>query len=97
MFTHSMFILYNSWGSVIVNGIACGNAEGKLSFAGDINSVMPFFITVEALRLTVTRAVSLMGLLLHTEVGMIFSQVALATLKALDCIMWHGASVSNVT
>ena len=75
----------------------CGNVKGKLSFAGDINSIMPFFITVEALRLTVTRAMSLMGLLSHTEVGMVFSQVALATLKALDCVAWHGASVSNVT
>ena len=73
-----------------------GNAEGKLSFAGDIDSVMAFFVAVEALRLTVTRAVSLMGLLSHTKVGMVFSQVALATLKAFDCVAWHGASVSNV-
>ena len=57
---------------------------------------MPLFITVEALHFAVAGAVSLMGLLSCTEVCVIFGKVALATLEALDCVMWHQALVGYV-
>jgi hypothetical protein len=81
---------------VVVNGVARGNAVGKLRFAAYINGIVPRLVAVEAMRFIVTHAMDLVVIPAGAENVMVFCWMAFTAPVAFDCISGQRAVVGNV-
>ena len=81
---------------VFVDGVTRGDAEGKPSFAADVDGVMTTGVAVEALWVAVTCSMSFVLVFVWARKVVVFGVVPFAALVAPDGITWHGTAVGNV-